>query len=108
MLQQKAKSMFGLLEEFRFSKAKLVAYGKFALDENPVHQTGVIYGVQLIAKIEEILCRKYRLKKTRIIDYRFLDKVRVEENIQLFSSPDLHFEVWCAQKKVGEGKIVNV
>ena len=47
------------------------------------------------------------LKERRNFSYSFLDKVWVNDTIDLKVSADQHFEVWSCDKKVGEGTIKN-
>ncbi|WP_438723064.1 hypothetical protein [Enterococcus sp. DIV1420a] len=97
-----------MLAVFSFSQEDLKAYHAFSRDENPIHQTGVIFGIQLMACIEEILIEKWQLKETRNFSYYFLAKIMVETQIELFGKDNHMFEVWCCGKKVGEGVIGNV
>ena len=49
-----AKSMLKASSLFSFSEADLAAYHVFSNDDNPVHQLGVVFGIQLMAKVEGI------------------------------------------------------
>ena len=99
-----AKSMLKASSLFSFSEADLAAYHVFSKDDNPVHQLGVVFGIQLMAKVEGILMTLFELNERRTFSYSFLDKVWVND---LKVSADQHFEVWSCDKKVGEGTIKN-
>lgn len=102
-----AKSMLKASSLFSFSEADLAAYHVFSKDDNPVHQLGVVFGIQLMAKVEGILMTLFELNERRTFSYSFLDKVWVNDTIDLKVSADQHFEVWSCDKKVGEGMIKN-
>lgn len=102
-----AKSMLKASSLFSFSEADLDAYHVFSKDDNPVHQLGVVFGIQLMAKVEGILMTLFELNERRTFSYSFLDKVWVNDTIDLKVGADQHFEVWSCDKKVGEGMIKN-
>ncbi|CEN27721.1 MULTISPECIES: hypothetical protein [Pseudolactococcus] len=102
-----AKSMLKASSLFSFSEADLAAYHVFSKDDNPVHQLGVVFGIQLMAKVEGILMTLFELNERRTFSYSFLDKVWVNDTIDLKVGADQHFEVWSCDKKVGEGMIKN-
>ncbi len=102
-----AKFMLKASSLFSFSEADLAAYHVFSKDDNPVHQLGVVFGIQLMAKVEGILMTLFELNERRTFSYSFLDKVWVNDHIYLKVSADQHFEVWSCDRKVGEGMIKN-
>ncbi len=102
-----AKSMLKASSLFSFSETDLATYHLFSKDDNPVHQLGVVFGIQLMAKVEGILMTLFELNERRTFSYSFLDKVWVNDPIYLTVSADQHFEVWSCDKKVGEGMIEN-
>lgn len=102
-----ANSMLKASSVFSFSEADLAAYHLFSKDENPVHQLGVVFGIQLMARVEGMLMTLFEIKERRTISYVFLDKVWINQPIYLKVSTDQHFEVWSCDKKVGEGMIKN-
>lgn len=102
-----AKSMLKASSLFSFSEADLAAYNLFSKDDNPVHQLGVVFGIQLMARVEGMLMTLFELNERRTFSYSFLDKVWVNAPIYLTVSADQHFEVWSCDKKVGEGMIEN-
>lgn len=102
-----AKSMLKASSLFSFSEADLAAYHLFSKDDNPVHQLGVVFGIQLMARVEGMLMTLFELNERRTFSYSFLDKVWVNAPIYLTVSADQHFEVWSCDKKVGEGMIEN-
>ena len=102
-----AKSMLKASSLFSFSEADLAAYHVFSKDDNPVHQLGVVFGIQLMAKVEGILMTLFELNERRTFSYSFLDKVWVNDTIDLKVGADQHFEVWSCDRKVGEGMIKN-
>ncbi|MFD1671670.1 hypothetical protein ACFQ5M_06165 [Agrilactobacillus yilanensis] len=100
------KSMFEQLAEFSFSTADLAAYRAFSKDDNPVHQSGVVFGIQLMATVESCLVQWLRLTPTHETTYYFLEKVFVDETLQLLSTRTGRFEVWHEDKLVGKGVII--
>lgn len=102
-----AKSMLKASSLFSFSEADLAAYHLFSKDDNPVHQLGVVFGIQLMARVEGMLMTLFELNERRTFSYSFLNKVWVNAPIYLTVSADQHFEVWSCDKKVGEGMIEN-
>ena len=102
-----AKSMLKTSSLFSFSETDLAAYHLFSKDDNPVHQLGVVFGIQLMARVEEMLMTLFEFNERRTFSYSFLDKVWVNDTIDLKVGADQHFEVWSCDKKVGEGMIKN-
>lgn len=102
-----AKSMLKASSLFSFSETDLATYHLFSKDDNPVHQLGVVFGIQLMARVEGMLMTLFELKERRAFSYIFLDKVWVNDPIYLTVSADQHFEVCSCDKKVGEGMIEN-
>lgn len=98
----KPRSMFGLLGTFSFSLTDLQKYQEFSKDNNPVHKTGVVFGIQLMARIEGLIDRKLNFV-TGKYTYYFLKKVMVDEEISVYLSDNQQFEVWSFNKKIGEG-----
>ncbi|MBO0481109.1 hypothetical protein [Candidatus Enterococcus courvalinii] len=95
------------LAMFSFSETDVLIYQSFSGDKNPIHQTGVIFGIQLMARIEGILDSEFCFNDSRKYSYFFLEKVMVRDTISLYIINQHDFEVWCHNKKVGKGRILN-
>ena len=98
-----AKSMLKTSSLFSFSETDLAAYHLFSKDDNPVHQLGVVFGIQLMARVEEMLMTLFEFNERRTFSYSFLDKVWVNDTIDLKVALISILKYGLAIKKWGKG-----
>ncbi len=105
MLNVTQKSTYKKIATFSFSMSDVLAYRAFSKDENPVHLDGVIFGIQLMGKIEYHLLKVLNKKSYLAIDYTFSNKVYVDEPIDLYFTSQSDFLVLSLNKSIGSGRI---
>lgn len=86
------------LGQFQISKADLIAYRQLSQDLNPVHEQGVVYGLQLMTYVAKLF-----QKPLTQCTYQFLKPVYVAQVCTVYQIGKDRFEVWCQQRRVGKG-----
>lgn len=94
-----------IIEKIRFTKADLVAYQGISQDKNPVHETGVVYGIQLMARIEGYLKEWLNLNEVTSFEYHLLQPLIINQTASLVIATDGNFELFYGVKCLGKGKI---
>ena len=91
-----------------FSLEELQAYKKISRDANPIHDTGLVFGILIMAKVEAILSAQRDYQIITKYEYKFLRPLFVGERGQVKLFQEGEFEVWreigCSGKGVCIGK----
>lgn len=87
-----------MLGQFQMSWADLATYRQLSQDLNPVHEQGVVYGLQLMTQVAKLL----QAPLTHYT-YQFLKPVYVQQVCTVYQTSANEFEVWCQQQCVGKG-----
>lgn len=90
-----------------FSRAELQAYKKISRDTNPIHDTGLVFGILIMAKVEAILSAHWNYQTISKYEYKFLKPLFVGERAQVKFLRDGAFEVWREKECIGRGVCVG-
>ena len=55
-----------------FSLEELQAYKKISRDANPIHDTGLVFGILIMARVEAILSAPWEYPALSYYEYKFL------------------------------------
>lgn len=92
---------------FQFSRAELQAYKTISRDANPIHDTGLVFGILIMAKVEAILSAHWDYQAISKYEYTFLKPLFVGERAQVKFLHDGEFEVWRENECIGKGVCVG-
>lgn len=93
------------IASFSFTHEDVLDYREFSKDNNPIHLQGVVFGIQLIGRIEHHLEHFFHTNLVRI-SYYFLGKVMIDETIDLFVDPNnFEFSIQVGNTEVGKGSV---
>lgn len=90
-----------------FSQAELQAYKKISRDANPIHDTGLVFGILIMAKVEAISSAHWDYKAITKYEYKFLKPLFVGERTQVKFLQEGEFEVWRENECIGKGVCVG-
>jgi len=90
-----------------FSLAELQAYKTISRDSNPIHDTGLVFGILIMAKVEAILSTHWDYQVLTKYEYKFLKPLFVGERAQVKFHHDGEFEVWRANECIGKGVCIG-
>ena len=90
-----------------FSRAELLAYKTISGDANPIHDTGLVFGILIMAKVEAILSAHWDYQAITKYEYKFLKPLFVGERAQVEFLHDGKFEVWRENECIGKGVCVG-
>lgn len=100
------RSTLKKIASFSFTQEDILAYRDFSMDLNPIHLEGVVFGIQLMATIENHLLNYLRYPIFNNLSYYYLDKVYANDTIDLYLDEYSHdFTVCSLDKTIGKGKI---
>lgn len=101
----KPKSMYKKIGEIQITPENSSTYGELSQDHNPLHKTGVVYGMQLMLLVEEKIRSVQHWKQVTDFHYYFRQKVYVNQTVAIWFNVNGKFEMKVCNKKVGEGEI---
>ena len=84
-----------------FSLAELRAYKTISGDTNPIHDTGLVFGILIMAKVEAILSAHWDYQAVTKYEYTFLKPLFVGERAWVKFLHDGAFEVWRENECIG-------
>lgn len=90
-----------------FTRAELQAYKTISGDTNPIHDTGLVFGILIMAKVEAILSAHWDYQAVTKYEYKFLKPLFVGERAQVKFLRDGEFEVWREKECIGRGVCVG-
>lgn len=90
-----------------FSQAELQAYKTISRDANPIHDTGLVFGILIMAKVEAILSAHWDYQAITEYEYKFLKPLFVGERAQVKFLQEGEFEVWRENECIGKGVCVG-
>jgi NAD-dependent dihydropyrimidine dehydrogenase PreA subunit len=90
-----------------FSQSELQAYKKISRDANPIHDTGLVFGILIMAKVEAILSARWDYQAITKYEYKFLKPLFVGERAQVKFYHDGEFEVWRENECIGKGVCIG-
>lgn len=90
-----------------FNCKDLMHFKKVSKDTNPVHDYGIVYGMQLLAALENSLKQEYSIEEVRRLKYKFKYPLYVDQKARVIAEKKgkMNFTVWVADKCIGEGEI---
>ena len=90
-----------------FSQQELLAYQKISRDANPIHDTGLVFGILIMAKVEAILSAHWDYQAITKYEYKFLKPLFVGERAQVKFLYEGEFEVWRENECIGKGVCIG-
>ena len=90
-----------------FSLAELRAYKTISGDTNPIHDTGLVFGILIMAKVEAILSAHWDYQAVTKYEYTFLKPLFVGERAQVKLFQEGEFEVWRENECIGKGVCIG-
>ena len=90
-----------------FSLAELRAYKTISGDTNPIHDTGLVFGILIMAKVEAILSAHWDYQAVTKYEYTFLKPLFVGERAWVKFLHDGAFEVWRENECIGKGVCIG-
>ena len=66
-----------------FSPAEQQAYKTISRDANPIHDTGLVFGILIMARVEAILSAHWDYQAITKYEYKFLKPLFVGERAQV-------------------------
>lgn len=90
-----------------FTRAELQAYKTISGDTNPIHDTGLVFGILIMAKVEAILSAHWDYQAISKYEYKFLKPLFVGERARVKFLRDGEFEVWREKECIGRGVCVG-
>ncbi|URZ87084.1 hypothetical protein [Floricoccus penangensis] len=91
-----------MIEEIIFSRRDLEKFSLVSGDNNSVHDTGLVFGMLIMARIEGILSNKGI--KFSEIEYRFLKPLYTEQTATLKIYDSKSFSLFLDAELIGEGE----
>ena len=99
--------MASVVNNLRFSQAELQAYKTISRDANPIHDTGLVFGILIMAKVEAISSAHWDYQAITKYEYKFLKPLFVGERAQVKFLQEGEFEVWRENECIGKGVCVG-
>lgn len=90
-----------------FSLEELQAYKKISRDANPIHDTGLVFGILILARVEAILSAQRDYQIITKYEYKFLRPLFVGERAQVKLFQEGEFEVWRENECIGKGVCIG-
>ena len=90
-----------------FSLAELQAYKTISRDANPIHDTGLVFGILIMARVEAILSAYWDYQDISKYEYKFLKPLFVGERARVKFLHEGEFEVWRENECIGEGVCIG-
>ena len=90
-----------------FSQLDLQAYKKISRDANPIHDTGLVFGILIMAKVEAILSDHWNYQAITKYEYKFLKPLFVEDCARVKFLQEGEFEVWKENECIGKGVCIG-
>lgn len=90
-----------------FSQPELQAYKTISRDANPIHDTGLVFGILIMAKVEAILSAHWDYQAITEYEYKFLKPLLVGERAQVKFLQEGECEVWRENECIGRGVCVG-
>ena len=90
-----------------FTRAELQAYKTISGDTNPIHDTGLVFGILIMAKVEAILSAHWDYQAISKYEYKFLKPLFVGERARVKFLHDGAFEVWRENECIGKGVCIG-
>ena len=99
--------MTSIANSLLFSQLDLQAYKKISRDANPIHDTGLVFGILIMAKVEAILSDHWNYQAITKYEYKFLKPLFVEECARVKFLQEGEFEVWKENECIGKGVCIG-
>ena len=99
--------MTSIANSLLFSQPDLQAYQKISRDTNPIHVTGLVFGILIMAKVEAILSAHWDYQAITKYEYKFLKPLFVGERAQVKFLQEGEFEVWRENECIGKGVCIG-
>ena len=99
--------MISKADSLLFSLAELQAYKTISRDANPIHDTGLVFGILIMARVEAILSAHWDYQAITKYEYKFLKPLFVGERAQVKVLHEGTFEVWRESECVGKGVCIG-
>ena len=90
-----------------FSLEELQAYKTISGDANPIHDTGLVFGILIMARVEAILSGHWDYQAISKYEYKFLKPLFVGEQAQVKVLREGEFEVWRENECIGKGVCIG-
>ena len=91
----------------RFSLEDLQAYKTISRDANPIHDTGLVFGILIMAKVEAVSSAYWDYQAITKYEYKFLKPLFVGERAHVKFLNEGEFEVWRENECIGKGVCVG-
>ena len=99
--------MISKADSLLFSLAELQAYKTISRDANPIHDTGLVFGILIMARVEAILSAHWDYQAITKYEYKFLKPLFVDERAQVKLLDAGNFEVWRENECIGKGVCIG-
>ena len=90
-----------------FSLAELQAYKTISRDANPIHDTGLVFGILIMARVEAILSAHWDYQAITKYEYKFLNPLFVGDRAQVKLLDAGNFEVCRENECNGKGVCIG-
>jgi hypothetical protein len=90
-----------------FFQPELQAYKTISRDANPIHDTGLVFGILIMAKVEAILSAHWDYQAITKYEYTFLKPLFVGERAHVKFLHEGTFEVWREHECIGKGVCIG-
>ena len=90
-----------------FSLEELQAYKKISRDANPIHDTGLVFGILIMARVGAILSAHWDYQAITKYEHKFLKPLFVGERAQVEFLREGEFEVWRENECIGKGVCIG-
>lgn len=95
------------VKSLRFSLEEFQDYKKISGDANPIHDSGLVFGILIMARVEAILSAHWHYQAITKYEYKFLKPLFVGERAQVKLLDEGNFEVWRENECIGKGVCVG-
>lgn len=99
--------MTSIANSLLFSQPDLQAYKNISGDTNPIHDTGLVFGILIMAKVEAILSANWDYQAIAKYEYKFLKPLFVGERARVKFLQEGEFEVWRENECIGKGVCIG-
>ena len=99
--------MTSKVNSWLFSLEELQAYKTISRDANSIHDTGLVFGILIMAKVEAILSAHWDYQAISKYEYKFLKPLFVGERTRVEFLHEGEFEVWRENECIGKGVCIG-